>query len=50
MVIGARIFEKATVEFGLTLSIPDTKLLVAGVNLTAEDVSSLEVGGGSVGI
>ena len=50
MVIAARIFEEVTAEFGLTLSIPKTKLLVAGVNLTAEDVASLELGGGSEGI
>ena len=45
MVIAARIFEEVTAEFGLTLSIPKTKLLVAGVNLTVENVASLESGG-----
>ena len=34
----------------MTLSIPKTKLLVAGVNLTVEDVASLELDGGSVEI
>ena len=34
--------------FFLTLSIPKTKLLVAGANLTADDVTPLELGGGSV--
>ena len=48
MVIAARIFEGVTAGFGLTLSIPKTKLLVAGVNLTVEDVASLELDGGSV--
>ena len=48
MVITARIFKKVTTEFGLTLSIPKTKLLVAGANLTTDDVAPLELGGGSV--
>jgi len=35
-------------EFGLTQSIPKTKLLVVRVNLTANDIAPLELGGGSV--
>ena len=45
MVIAARVFEEVTAEFGLTLSIPKMKLLVAG---TANDIAPLELGGGSV--
>jgi len=48
VVIAARLFEEVTAEFGLTLSIPKTKLLVAGANLTIDDVAPLELGGGSV--
>ena len=48
MDVAARIFEEVTVEFGLTLSILKTKLLVAGVHLTTGDLASLELGGGSV--
>jgi len=48
MVIASRIFEEVTVEFDLTLSIPKTKLLVAGANFTANVVAPLELGGGSV--
>jgi len=39
------VFEEVT---GLTLSIPKTKLLVAGANLTANDIAPFELGGGSV--
>jgi len=45
MVIAARVFEQVT---GLTLSIPKMKLLVAGANLTANDIAPFELGGGSV--
>ena len=48
MDVAARIFEGVTAEFGLTLSILETKLLVAGVHLTTGDLASLELGGGSV--
>jgi len=48
MVIAARVFEEVTAEFGLTLSIPKTKLFVAGANLTANDIAPLELGGGIV--
>ena len=48
MDVVARIFEEVTEEFGLTLSILKTKLLVAGVHLTTRDLASLELGGGSV--
>ena len=50
MIIASRVIEEVTAEFGLTLNIniPRTKLLVAGVNLLAECVASLELGSGSV--
>jgi len=48
MVIAARVFEEVTAEFGLTLSIRKTKLLVAGANLTVNDVAPLKLGGGSI--
>ena len=48
MVIASRIFEEVAVEFGLTLSIPKTKLFAAGANFTAYGVAPLELGGGSV--
>jgi len=48
MIIAARLFEEVIAEFGLTISILKTKLLVAGANLTIDDVAPLEVGGGSV--
>jgi len=48
MIIAARIFEEVTTDFGLTLSIPKTKLLVAGADLTIDDVAPLELGCGSV--
>ena len=46
--VEARFFEGITAEFGLTLSILKTKLLVSGVHLTTGDLTSLELGGGSV--
>ena len=48
MFIAAKAFEEVTKEFGLTLSILKTKLFVAGADLTIDDVSPLELGGGSV--
>ena len=48
MDVAARIVKEVTAEFGLTLSIMKTKLLVAGVHLTTGDLASLELGGGSV--
>ena len=45
MVIAARVLEEVTTEFGLTVSITKTKLLVAGANLTTDDVAPLESGG-----
>ena len=48
MAVAARIFEEVVAEFGLTLSILKTKLLVAGVHLATGGLASLELGGGSV--
>ena len=37
MVLAARIFDKVAGKSGLTLSVPKTKLLVAGTGLTSDD-------------
>ena len=43
MDVAARIFEDVMAEFGLTLSILKTKLLVAGVHLTTGDPSFIRI-------
>ena len=48
MDVAAWIFEEITAEFGLTLIVLKTKLLVAGVHLMTGDLASLKLGGGSV--
>ena len=45
MILAARMFDKVATEFGLTLSVPKTKLLVAGIGLTGDDVAPLELEG-----
>ena len=41
MVVAARIFDEVSAGVGLSLSVPKTKLLVAGVGLSPVDVSPL---------
>ena len=43
MVLAAKVFDEFEVaaEYGLTLSVPKTKLLVAGIGLTADDMAPL---------
>ena len=48
MILAARMFDKVATEFGLTLSVPKTKLLVAGIGLTGDDLAPLELEGGVV--
>jgi len=44
----AKVFEEVTTEFGLTLTIPKTKLLVAGAHITTNDVPLLEFADGGM--
>jgi len=44
MASAARIFNEVAVDFGLTLSIPKTKLLAAGTGLSSDDLALLELG------
>ena len=46
--VAARIFDEVATENGLTLSVPKTKLLVAGLGLTIDDLAPLELDGGVV--
>ena len=48
MVLVARIFDEVATENGLTLSVPKTKLLVAGIGLTNDDLAPLELNGSVV--
>ena len=50
VVLAARIFDEIATENGLTLSVPKTKLLVAGIVLTNDDLAPLELDGGVVGV
>ena len=48
VVLAAGIFDEVATENGLTLSVPKTKLLVAGIGLTHDDLAPLELDGGVV--
>ena len=48
MVLAASTFDEVATKYGLTLSIPKTKLLVAGLGLTNDDLAPLELNGGVV--
>ena len=48
MVLAARTFDEVAIEYGLTLSVPKTKLLVAGLRHTNDDLAPLELNGGEV--
>ena len=41
--LAASTFDEVATEYGLTLSVPKTKLLVAGLGLTNDDPASLEL-------
>ena len=47
MVLAASMFDEVATEYGLTLSVPKTKLLVAGLGLTNDDLTPLELNGDS---
>ena len=48
MVLAARTFDEVATEYGLTLSVPKTKLLVAGLRHTNDDLAPLELNRGEV--
>ena len=48
IVLAARMFNEVTTEYGLTLSVPKTKLLVAGPGLTNDDLAPLDLNEGVV--
>ena len=48
MILAARMFDKVATEFGLTLSVPKTKPLVAGIGLTGDNLAPWELEGGVV--
>ena len=48
VVLAARIFDEIATENGLTLSVPKTRLLVAGLGFTIDDLAPLELDGGVV--
>ena len=50
MVLAARMSDKVAGESGLTLSVPKTKLLVAGTGLTSDDLAPLELDEGVVDV
>ena len=48
IVLAAISFYEVATEYGLTLSVLKTKLLVAGFGLTNDDFAASELGGGEV--
>ena len=50
MTLAARIFNEVARSFGVMLSIPKTKVLVAGTGLTSDDLAVLELGEGVVDV
>ena len=48
MFVAANIFEEVSEGWGLTLIVPKTKLLVAGVELSPFDLAPLQLNGGAV--
>jgi len=46
VILAARMFDKVATEFGLTLSVSKTKLLVARIGLTGDHLAPLELEGG----
>ena len=50
IVLAASMLDEVVTEYGLTLSVPKTKLLIAGIGLTNDDLAPLELDGGIVGL
>ena len=50
MVLAVRMFDEVATEHSLTLSVPKTKLLVAGIGLNNDDLVQSELEGGTVGV
>ena len=50
MVLAAQMFDKVAGESGPTLSVPKTKLLVAGTGVTSDDLAPLELDEGVVDV
>ena len=48
VVLAARTFDEVVTEYDLTQSVPKTKLLVAGLGLTIDDLAPLDLNGGVV--
>ena len=48
MDVAAMVFDEISAGWGLTLSVPKTKLLVAGVGLSPDDVAPLQMNAGTV--
>ena len=48
MVLAARIFDEIVTEDDLTMSVPKTKLQVAGIGLTVDDLAPVELAVGVV--
>ena len=48
MFVAAKIFEEVSAGWGLTLSVPKTKLLFAGAELSPVDLAPLQFNGGAV--
>ena len=48
MDVAAKVFEEVSAGWGLTLSVPKTKLLVACVGLSPDDLAPLQMKGGTV--
>ena len=48
MVLAARIFDEIVTEDDLTMSVPKTKLQVARIGLTVDDLAPVELAGGVV--
>ena len=48
MVLAARIFNEVTTENGFTLNVPKTKLLIAQIGFTDDDLAPLEFDDGVV--
>ena len=48
MDVAAKVFDEVSAGWGLTLSVPKTKLLVAGVGLSPDVVAPFQMNGGIV--
>lgn len=48
MDVTTRVFDKVSAAWGLTLNVPKTKLLVAGVGLSPDHAVPLQMSGGTI--